>query len=253
MKPKKQLGQHFLTNSAIAEKIVYSLDYQIENKTIDCLEIGPGKGVLTNFLLKRKEYNLKVVEFDADAIIFLKKNMPQVSNKIIHADILKVNFNDYFTAPLVVIGNLPYNITGPIFFQLLENRYMVQQAVTMIQKEVAERIVSPPGSKVYGILSVLLQTFYKIEYLMTVEPDVFNPPPKVRSAVIKLSKLEQIPQIADWRKYKNIVKAAFNQRRKTLKNALKLYDTSKIPAEMLAKRAEQLSVDDFLMIYRLIV
>ncbi len=249
MKAKKKLGQHFLTNKIIAQKIVNALDFKIKNKQIDCLEIGPGKGILTEFLLQRNEYNLQVVEFDSEAVEYLNENLPEISNKIIQDDILKVDFKKHFSSPLVVIGNLPYNITGPIFFKILENKQIVQQSVVMIQKEVAERIVSPPGSKVYGILSVLLQAFYKIEYLTTVEPNVFSPPPKVRSAVIKLTKLKKLPEIEDWRKFKNIVKAAFNQRRKTLRNALKLYNTSQVPTDFLQKRAEQLSVDDFIQIY----
>ena len=252
MKAKKKLGQHFLTNKIIAQKIVNALDFKIKNKQIDCLEIGPGKGILTEFLLQRNEYNLQVVEFDSEAVEYLNENLPEISNKIIQDDILKVDFKKHFSSPLVVIGNLPYNITGPIFFKILENKQIVQQSVVMIQKEVAERIVSPPGSKVYGILSVLLQAFYKIEYLTTVEPNVFSPPPKVRSAVIKLTKLKKLPEIEDWRKFKNIVKAAFNQRRKTLRNALKLYNTSQVPTDLLQKRAEQLSVNDFIQIYNLI-
>ncbi len=251
MKPKKSLGQHFLTDENIALHIVEALNYQQQEKLTDCLEIGPGKGVLTKYLLKNKKYNFKTVELDNDAIDFLHKNLPEIKNKIIHQDILKLDFRQ-FSAPMLIIGNLPYNITGPIFFQVLENREKVQQMVAMIQKEVAERIVSSPGSKVYGILSVLLQAFYSVEYIMTVEPNVFFPPPKVHSAVIRLTKLKEQQKITDWKKFKNIVKAAFNQRRKTLRNALKLYDTSKIPTETLQKRAEQLSVKEFVEIYELL-
>ena len=251
MKPKKNLGQHFLTDENIAFHIVESLNFQLTQKSIDCLEIGPGKGVLTKYLLKNKKYNFKAVEFDNDAVDFLLKNMPEIKDKIIHQDILKLDFRQ-FSAPMLIIGNLPYNITAPIFFEVLKNREKVHQMVAMIQKEVAQRIVSPPGSKVYGILSVLLQAFYKTEYLMTVEPDVFFPAPKVHSAVIRLTKLEKTQEIEDWKKFKNIVKAAFNQRRKTLRNALKLYDTSRISTEILQKRAEQLSVDQFVEIYNLL-
>jgi len=250
MKPKKHLGQHFLIDEYIAKSIVDSLDYSEINKKVNCLEIGPGKGVLTKYLLQRDEYTFKVVEFDKDAIAFLENNFSDIDDKIIQGDVLKLNLSSTFQPPLVVIGNLPYNITGPIFFQILENKDLVPQMVAMIQKEVAERIVSPHGSKVYGILSVLLQSFYKVELLFKVDEHVFDPPPKVKSAVIKLSRLEEQPEIENWKKYKNVVKAAFNQRRKTLKNALGLYDTSKIPEEFLRLRAEQLSVNDFIRLYK---
>ena len=249
MKPKKSLGQHFLTDEYIASSIVKALDYSDATQNISCLEIGPGKGVLTKYLLNRAEYNLKVVELDIAAINYLKANFTNISNKIIQSDILKLNLSETFEAPLVVIGNLPYNITGPIFFQILENKEMIPQMVAMIQKEVAERIVSPPGSKVYGILSVLLQAFYKVELLFKVDEHVFDPPPKVKSAVIKLSRIKEQPEIKNWNKFKNVVKAAFNQRRKTLKNALSLYETSKIPEEFLGLRAEQLSVENFITLY----
>lgn len=249
MKAKKSLGQHFLTDTSIAQDIVNALFFKQDSKKIDCLEIGPGQGVLTNFLLKKDEYNLKVAEIDSEAIEYLKINIPKVADKIIEGDILKLNFSKHFKAPLLVIGNLPYNITGPIFFKLLENKEMIQQAVVMIQKEVAQRIVSPPGSKVYGILSVLLQTFFKTEMLFTVGPELFNPPPKVYSSVIRLTKLEKQPAISDFKRYKNIVKAAFNQRRKTLRNAIKFYDTTQIDKSLLAKRAEQLSVKNYLYLY----
>lgn len=249
MKAKKSLGQHFLTDSSIAQNIVNALSFKQDNKKTDCLEIGPGQGVLTNYLLEKDEYNLKVAEIDREAIEYLKLNIPKIADKIIEGDILKLDFTKYFKAPMLVIGNLPYNITGPIFFKLLENKEMIQQAVVMIQKEVAERIVSPPGSKVYGILSVLLQTFFKTEMLFTVGPQLFNPPPKVHSSVIRLTKLEKQPNIADFNRYKNIVKAAFNQRRKTLRNAIKFYDTSQIDQSMLSKRAEQLDVKDYVYLY----
>ncbi len=248
MKTKKHLGQHFLTSEPIAKSIVDALTYKQEEK-IDCLEIGPGKGVLSKYLLNRNEYNYKVVEIDHEAVEYLNKNLPELDDKIIQQDVLKLNLQENFKSPLVIIGNLPYNITAPILFKVLENKDFIPQMVAMIQKEVAERIVSPPGSKVYGILSVLLQTFYKVEYLFMVDEHVFDPPPRVKSAVIRLTRLEKQPDIEDWRLFKNIVKAAFNLRRKTLKNALHLYDSTKIPEEFHKKRAEQLSVDDFLRIY----
>lgn len=249
MKPKKKLGQHFLTDENIAQKIVDALNFKQENNPTNLIEIGPGKGVLTKYLLENKNYNLKVVEFDIDAVDYLKMNLEDIDDKIMHHDILKLNLTSEFKAPLLVIGNLPYNITGPIFFQLLDHKEIVPQMVAMIQKEVAERIASKHGNKVYGILSVLLQAFYKVEYLFTVHENVFNPPPRVKSAVIRLTKLENQPEIENFYKFKNLVKAAFGQRRKTLKNALGLYDTSKIPTEFLSKRAEQLSVEEFILLY----
>ncbi len=250
MKTKKHLAQHFLIDHNIALKIVDALIFNDQYKKIDCLEIGPGKGVLTKFLLKINSLNLKLVEFDKEAVDFLINKFPIIKEKIIHKDILKINFSDYFNkSNLFIIGNLPYNITGPIFFKILDNKNIVQQMVAMIQKEVADRIVSAPGNKVYGILSVLLQTFYKVEHLFNVDQTVFEPQPKVKSAVIRLTKLKKQPKINDWPTYKNIVKAAFNQRRKMLRNALALYDKSKIPEKFQTKRAEQLSTNDFLNIY----
>lgn len=251
MRPKKKLGQHFLTDESVAYHIVEALDYNLAEKSIDCLEIGPGKGVLTKYLIEKENYNFKTVEIDEDVAQVLKEAIPKVENKIILNDILNLDF-EQFTNPLLIIGNLPYNITAPIFFKVLENKDIVHQAVFMIQKEVADRIVSPPGNKTYGILSVLLGAYYNLEYILTVEPDVFIPPPKVRSAVIRLTKLDNEFEITDWRKFKNVVKAAFNQRRKTLRNALSLYNTSSISKEILQKRAEHLSVSDFIDLYKLI-
>ncbi|MBN2892472.1 MAG: ribosomal RNA small subunit methyltransferase A [Bacteroidales bacterium] len=249
LKPKKNLGQHFLIDENIAQKIVDALNYRRKGEQTNLLEIGPGKGVLTKYLLKDDDYNLKVVEFDIDAINYLKMNFDNIEDKIIHADVLKLNLKENFEAPLLIIGNLPYNITAPILFQLLDNKDVVPEMVAMIQKEVAERIASKHGNKVYGILSVLLQSFYKVEYLFTVNENVFNPPPKVKSAVIRLTKIAEQPDIENFYKFKNLVKAAFNQRRKTLKNALGLYDTSKIPEEFLSQRAEQLSIEEFHKLY----
>ena len=248
MRPKKKLGQHFLKDELIASQIVDALNFE-EKSSLNCLEVGAGKGVLTKYLLN-KNYNLKIIEIDSDAVNYLKENFDNIDDKIIEDDVLKLDLTARFEYPLLIIGNLPYNITGPIFFKLLENKEIVPQMVAMIQKEVAERIASAHGSKVYGILSVLLQTFYKVEYLFSVPPNVFDPPPKVQSAVIRLTKLENHAKIDDFKKFKTIVKAAFNQRRKTLKNALSLYDTSKIPEEFRGLRAEQLSINDFLKLYQ---
>lgn len=253
MIPKKKFGQHFLADENIAKKIVNELNYKNKKQKINCIEIGPGKGILSKYLIKKTEYNLKMVEIDHDTIKYLNNNLPELNNKIIHADILKLNIPENFTPPIIIIGNLPYNITAPIFFKILENKNIIQQVVAMIQKEVAQRIVASHNNKTYGILSVLLQTFYKIEYLFEVGNNVFSPKPKVNSAVIKLTKTEIQPHIKHWNKYKKLVKTAFNQRRKTLKNALKIYDTTKIPQKYLKLRAEQLSVDNFLEIYNKLI
>ncbi len=248
MKAKKSLGQHFLKDENIAQKIVNSLSRQ--EKQTDCLEIGPGTGVLTKYLIKRDDLNLKLSEIDKEAIEYLKKHLPSVSNLIIEGDILKLKFENYFTDNLLVIGNIPYNITGPIFFKILDYRDKVTEAVLMIQKEVADRITANHGNKTYGILSVLLQLFFKVEKLFDVPPQSFIPPPKVNSTVVKLTKLQDLPQIYDYLKFKNFVKTAFNQRRKTLRNALKLYDTSSVDEEILRKRAEQLSPKNFVELFQ---
>lgn len=250
MKAKKELGQHFLKNENIASAIANALDFKLIEKKIDCLEIGPGKGVLTKYLLKNTSFNLKVVELDTEAIDYLNVHLPEVSDKIIHSDVLKLDYSSVLASPAVIIGNIPYNITGPIFFKMLDYRDLLEQAVFMIQKEVADRIYAHEGSKVYGILSVLLQAYYDVEYLFGVDENEFDPPPKVKSAVLKLTKKTEQPDIEDFKFFKNVVKAAFNQRRKTLRNALSLYETSKIPEEYLPKRAEQLSVNDFIRLYK---
>ena len=248
MKAKKSLGQHFLKNENIAKTIVDALDYRNKEGKVDCLEIGPGTGVLTKYLLNIEELNLKVVELDNEAIDVLNSQFQNLL--IINKDILRVDFKEHFNKPMIVIGNIPYNITGPIFFKILENKEIIEQVVFMIQKEVADRILSKEGSKVYGILSVLLQCFFDIEHIVDVKPQDFLPPPKVESSVIKLNKKAQQPDIDNFNLFKNIVKAAFNQRRKTLKNALSLYDINKIPSEYHTKRAEQLSINDFLRLYK---
>lgn len=247
MRTKKHLGQHFLTDLNIAKKIVESLNFNQLACPINCIEIGPGKGVLTQFLLQKNEYNLTAIEFDAEAVEYLHENLPQIEGKIVNIDFLKYDISKNFKYPLLAIGNLPYNISSQIFFKLIDNKDIIPQAVFMIQKEVAERIVAEHGSKTYGILSVLLQTFYDVEYLFTVSEKVFAPPPKVKSAVIRLNRKKTDYEISDFKLFKKIVKTAFGQRRKMLRNTLKsVLDTSKIPDEILKKRPEQLSVEQFL-------
>ena len=246
MKAKKYLGQHFLIDNNIAEKIVNSLTSVDNTKKINCLEIGPGKGILTKLLLKKKEYNLSVVEIDDEAIDYLKIHIPEIINNIFHEDFLKFDIKQKYNSPLILIGNIPYNITAPIFFKMIENKDLVSEAVFMIQKEVAERIQSKHGTKKYGILSVILQAFYDIEYLFTVNNTVFQPPPKVQSAVIRLNRRDTDYNIKDFAHFKRIVKLTFNHRRKMLRNTLKnQFDISEIDPTILTKRPEHLSVQDF--------
>lgn len=240
VKPKKRLGQHFLTDQNIALKIVESLGTQVS----DVLEIGPGTGVLTQYLLNRPEINLHVVEIDRDSVEFLKENFENLKH-IWSEDFLKSNISEKFDGDFSIIGNFPYNISSQIFFRVLQMRNRVPEVVGMIQKEVAERISAPHGKKVYGILSVLLQTFYDIEYLFTVSETVFNPPPKVKSAVIRLKRNSRTELPCDELFFIKVVKAAFNLRRKMLRNSLKTI-CENLPAEYAEKRPEQISVQGFI-------
>lgn len=240
VRPKKNLGQHFLTDQNIARKIVDSLEATIP----DVLEIGPGMGVLTQFLLQRTDLNVHVIEIDTESVEYLKKHFPNLQH-IYSEDFLKADISERFPGKFSVIGNFPYNISSQIFFRILAFRNRIPETVGMVQKEVAERIASSHGTKVYGILSVLLQAFFDIEYLFTVSETVFNPPPKVKSAVIRLKRnqLAELPCSEDL--FIKVVKAAFNQRRKMLRNSLREICTQ-LPPEFAEKRPEQLSVNDFI-------
>ena len=304
------MGQHFLVDQGAAQRIVAALNAGPDAKKISALEIGPGMGVLTQYLLKREDVDLKMVELDEESVNYLLTHFPGMQGRLFLADYLKLNINHLFSGPYSVIGNFPYNISSQIFFKILDDRDRIPEVVCMIQKEVAERIAEGPGSKTYGILSVLLQAWYDIEYLFTVEPGAFAPPPKVRSAVIRLRRngrtsltaaglpLEGVstpghgqgegPDGDKWSQttqdtlggagvkgaasarteslqgqpcrravdeglFKSVVKTAFNQRRKTLRNALKplLNPESEGFAEFIADpvfdlRAERLSVEDFI-------
>jgi 16S rRNA (adenine1518-N6/adenine1519-N6)-dimethyltransferase len=241
VKPKKHLGQHFLADRNIAAKIAASLDYGGL-----VTEIGPGKGILTGFLLERYGEKLQVVEIDDESVAYLKENKIIPEDQIIHGDFLKLA-EDRFPSVFALIGNLPYNISSPVFFRLLEMRQRIPGAVFMIQKEVAERICAPHGNKTYGILSVLLQAFFRTEYLFTVGEKVFVPPPRVKSAVIRLTRRENIVLGCNEELFFRVVKTAFNQRRKTLSNSLKpLLGDKKPDADFAGLRAEQLSVNDFI-------
>ena len=242
VRPKKNLGQHFLTDQNIARKIVDSLGPDVQ----DVLEIGPGMGVLTQYLLERPELNVHVVEIDKESVDYLKSHFTQLKH-IWSEDFLKADIASRFTDKFNVIGNFPYNISSQIFFRILEYRNRIPETVGMIQKEVAERIAAPHGSKVYGILSVLLQAFFDIEYLFTVSENVFNPPPKVKSAVVRLrrNQLSELP--CSEQLFVQVVKAAFNQRRKMLRNSLREI-CEMLPAAYAEKRPEQLSVNDFILL-----
>lgn len=252
VRPKKSLGQHFLTDQSIAKKIVDSLTTKAGN----LIEIGPGKGVLSQYLLQNKERNTWYIETDEELANYLRLTYPQIKPTLIKADFLRHNLKEIFgEEKFTIIGNFPYNISSQIFFKTLEYKNQIDEVVGMIQKEVAERLASPPGSKKYGILSVLLQAYYKIEYLFTVNEGVFSPPPKVKSAVIRLTRNNVSSIDCDDSDFKAVVKTGFNQRRKTLRNALKsfTFKQSEELTHLLTKRAEQLSVADFVFLTKNVI
>ena len=251
VKAKKHLGQHFLTDTNIAEKIADSLDYHASDKV---LEIGPGMGVLTQFLLERAKETY-VIEIDTESVDYLKNHYNNLKNHIIAEDFLKFDLNQIFNGEAFsIIGNFPYNISSQIVFKTLEMRHQIPQFAGMFQKEVAQRICAKEGSKVYGILSVLTQAFYKAEYLFTVPPSVFNPPPKVDSGVLRLTRKSPLQLDCDEALFFKVVKTAFNQRRKTLRNSLKSFNLSdNLKANTIFdQRPEQLSVEQFINLTKLI-
>jgi 16S rRNA (adenine1518-N6/adenine1519-N6)-dimethyltransferase len=247
VRPKKHLGQHFLQDENIARKIVGLLP---ANSGV-VVEVGAGTGVLSKFLLEQKFQEIFFFEIDTESITFLKNRYPSITDHLIEADFLAYDLAA-LPSPFILIGNFPYNISSQILFRVLENRNIVPEVIGMFQKEVAERIASPPGSKKYGILSVLLQAYYTIEYVFTVSEHVFFPPPKVKSGVIRLKRNSVLKLDCDETLFHQVVKTAFNQRRKTLRNALKgLIDgSSEELTVLLGKRAEQLSVDEFVFLTR---
>ena len=212
------------------------------------LEIGPGTGVLTKYLLSNPNIKLELSEVDNESIEYLKDNYPQIDKDLIQRDFLKTSPNVFFNGEFKIIGNFPYNISSQIFFKILEDKNIIPQVVCMLQKEVAERLASGPGNKAYGILSVLLQTWYNIEYLFTVNEGVFIPPPKVKSGVIRLCRNDRESIDCDEVLYKNIIKTCFNQRRKTIRNSIKPIISISIDNsyDLLNKRPEQLSVEEFI-------
>lgn len=252
VQPKKHFGQHFLKDEEIARKICECLSFHSNYKKI--LEIGPGTGVLTKYLFELKDFQTSLIEIDRDAYGFIIEKFPEHRENIILGDFLHFDINGLFDEPFAIIGNFPYNISTQILFRVFENRDKIPEVVGMFQKEVAMRIASLPGSKQYGILSVLLQAFYDIEYLFTVDEQVFYPPPKVKSAVIRLKRNDVNSLDCDEKLFVEIVKKAFNQRRKTLRNALHSYSNNnlKLSDQIFNKRAEQLGVEEFVKIVHIL-
>ena len=255
VKPKKFLGQHFLTDLSIASRIADTVDACPE---LPILEVGPGMGVMTQYLVQKSRL-VKVVEIDYESVEYLRKTYPDLEDNIIEDDFLKMHLERTFQgSPFVLTGNYPYNISSQIFFKMLDYKELIPCCTGMIQKEVAERMAAKPGNKTYGILSVLIQAWYDVEYLFTVEPGVFNPPPKVRSAVIRLTRNKTTDLGCDEKLFKRLVKTTFNQRRKTLRNNIRplltqIENESKVKPDFTALladpimtlRPEQLSVEDF--------
>lgn len=282
VRPKKALGQHFLTDLSVAQKIADALVVELEtvggatseasavtngntDAAMPVLEIGPGMGVLSQYLLEREDIDLKMIEIDRESVDYLLTHFPKASGRVIEGDFLKMNLSYFFPGTFAVIGNFPYNISSQIFFRIIDHKGSIPQVVCMIQKEVAERIAEQPGSKTYGILSVLLQAWYDIEYLFTVGEGAFNPPPKVKSAVIRLRRNSRTKLGCDEKLFKTIVKTGFNQRRKTLRNSLKPLIADKAAREawtpeqstdflsnpVFELRPERLSVEDFIALTKL--
>lgn len=246
VRAKKHLGQHFLNDKNAAQRIVNALDTNLGFKQV--LEVGPGMGVLSDFLLQNLSYETYLIDVDEESIAFLADKYPDLGNRLIHGDFLQLDFATHFEDKMAVIGNFPYNISSQILFKILDERQKVVQMVGMFQKEVAERCVAQPGNKEYGILSVFLQAYYDVEYLFTVKAGAFNPPPKVLSGVMRMTRNTVEKLDCDERVFWRVVKAGFNQRRKTLRNAL----SGVIPKDKMSDnplyelRAERLEVSDFI-------
>ena len=251
VKAKKYLGQHFLNDQHIAMQIVEALPVP----PTKVLEIGPGMGVLTQYLTQRNDVDLSLVELDTESVAYLTTHYPQLSKKIIAADFLKMDLAEFFEGDFSIIGNFPYNISSQIFFKVLEHRNQVKYVTGMVQREVGRRLTSGPGNKDYGILSVLMQAWYDAEYLFTVDEHVFSPPPKVKSAVIRFSRNNVTDLGCDTALFHRVVKTAFNQRRKTMRNSLKSFGLeagSEEVKSLLQKRPEQLGVEEFVKLTNII-
>ena len=254
VKAKKFLGQHFLTDESIAQRIVDSLSGRSNN----VIEIGPGMGVLTKYLIGKQELNFHVVEIDRESVAYLNEHYPQLRENILGADFLRMDLQEVFGgAQFVLTGNYPYDISSQIFFKMLDNKDLIPCCTGMIQHEVAVRMASQPGNKQYGILSVLIQAWYNVEYLFTVEPDVFNPPPKVQSAVIRMTRNEVTDLGCDEQLFRRVVKTVFNQRRKMLRVSLRqLVDKDSslftLHSSLLTLRPEQLTIPQFVELTNLV-
>jgi len=246
VRAKKHLGQHFLTDKNAAAKIVNAL--QSEGRFNTVLEVGPGMGVLSDILLLNKNYTTWMIDIDKESVQYLKEKYPELEKRLILGDFLNLDFGQLFNDKIAIVGNFPYNISSQILFKILEQRHQVVEMVGMFQKEVAQRCIAKPGTKEYGILSVFLQAFYKLEYLFTVKAGSFNPPPKVLSGVIRLERNNIEKLDCDEKLFWQVVKAGFNQRRKTLRNALSsiINKEKMIENPFLDLRAERLSVNDFI-------
>ena len=249
VRPKKSLGQHFLTDQNIAQRIVEQLSPDVES----VIEVGAGTGVLTQYLVQRVLDKFHVIEIDKESIAYLQKHFPILGERLIEGDFLRTDLSQFGQQNMAIIGNFPYNISSQIFFHVLKYKEQVVEVVGMVQKEMAERMAAKEGSKTYGILSVLMQAWYDIDYLFTVHETVFNPPPKVKSAVIKMRRNAVTDLGCDEKLFASIVKQAFNQRRKTMRNSLRpLLRPEIIENEVFNKRPEQLSVQEFIDLTNLI-
>tara|TARA_B100000768_G_C11203508_1_gene342804 strand:- start:176 stop:940 length:765 start_codon:yes stop_codon:yes gene_type:complete len=249
VRAKKHLGQHFLNDEGIAQKIGETLIHSDKYEGI--LEVGPGMGVMTKFTrAKYPDHDFRLIELDRESVKYLSVNYPLL--KVYNEDFLKLDLKQIFDKEFAVIGNYPYNISSQIVFKVIDYRHLIPEMTGMFQKEVAERICEGPGSKVYGVISVLTQAFYDAEYLFTVSEEVFTPPPKVKSGVLRLVRKEE-PISCDHGKFKHVVKTAFNQRRKMLRKSLKpLFDKEVLTQDVFTKRPEQLSVEDFVSLVNMI-
>lgn len=249
MRAKKSYGQHFLNNEQIAERIAHLLRPGEAYRRV--LEIGPGKGMLTKYLLDR-DFRLTVVEADRDMVSYLQRHFPSLKEDIIPADFLKVPLDQLFSEPFAIIGNFPYNISSQILFKMLEYRHLIPELVGMFQLEVAKRVIAPPGTKVYGVISVLVQAYYEGELCVSVDNTNFTPPPKVQSGVIRLRRKEQAEIDYDEKLFRRVVKQAFGQRRKMLRNTMKsiLSDRELLADPFFNQRPEKLSVADFVQLTR---
>jgi len=247
IQPKKHLGQHFLIDQNICKKIA---DEFIQYRDVkNTLEVGPGMGAMTELFLQKESINLHVIELDTESIEYLKEHFPKLHGRIHEANFLKLDFSTLFkNEQFAVVGNFPYNISSQILFKCLESRNQIPEITGMFQKELVERVMEEPGSKQYGVLSVLLQTYYKVEYCFTVSENVFNPPPNVKSAVIRCTRNERDHLSVDEKLYERVIKSVFNQRRKTIRNGLKtIVNVSLLPDhELLKNRPERLSIENFI-------